>query len=642
MIASRLAIAHVLETARRRGAHPVADGRRDAPSAAVAPPRLTYVICTLPRSGSWLLSEGLGSTSVAGNPREWFNTIQEQHERAQWRLNHPSDLSFANYLSLVRSRGTTRNGICGIKLHYYQFTDLAKKLASVPGLRDLTLADRMSRVFPNVRYVWLTRRDKARQAISYYLASSTQTWWVIDGAPQSPPENDPPEPVYDPHAIARLERVLLGHESRWKAFFEDNGLEPLVVHYEDVLADYEGQIHRVLTWLGIADANDVPVPPTRLKRQSTGRNDDWLSRYQAFKAQSASAATKEPSPPAAAAEALTARAERAFEAIPYAWQQWIAQQKSSKTADDAIVDVLVRNGYDRALAVAEVEKASTDPYLRSAIAYQRQNGKAVSLLNALGQLRKLDSRAQTIDRRANLSSADFRDQYYAANRPVILQGLMSDWRAPTAWTPEYLKRTVGGETVEIMADRNADPRYELNAARHRKPITFAEYVDRVHSGAITNDYNLVANNGFFQRPATQVLLEDIVPLPPYLKPVPAGQQCFLWFGPAGTVTPLHHDTSNILVAQVVGRKRFRMIPAAQWQYVYNHVGVFSEVDLDSPDLERYPLFRNATILDVVLLPGEMLFVPVGWWHHVVALDVSMTVSFTHFAYPNHFTWEPRT
>jgi ribosomal protein L16 Arg81 hydroxylase len=105
------------------------------------------------------------------------------------------------------------------------------------------------------------------------------------------------------------------------------------------------------------------------------------------------------------------------------------------------------------------------------------------------------------------------------------------------------------------------------------------------------------------------------------------------------VTPLHHDTSNILIAQVSGRKRYRMIPASQWHYLYNRTGVFSDVDCERPDLARHPEFRHATVIDLVVEPGEVLFMPVGWWHHVRALDVSMTVSFTNFAYPNHYSWD---
>jgi ribosomal protein L16 Arg81 hydroxylase len=93
------------------------------------------------------------------------------------------------------------------------------------------------------------------------------------------------------------------------------------------------------------------------------------------------------------------------------------------------------------------------------------------------------------------------------------------------------------------------------------------------------------------------------------------------------------------LAQVAGRKRYRIIPASQWQYVYNNSGVFSDVDCERPDFNQYPKFREATVIDVVLRRGDVLFMPVGWWHQVRALDVSMTVSFTNFVFPNHFVWE---
>ena len=92
------------------------------------------------------------------------------------------------------------------------------------------------------------------------------------------------------------------------------------------------------------------------------------------------------------------------------------------------------------------------------------------------------------------------------------------------------------------------------------------------------------------------------------------------------------------MAQVAGRKKFRLIPSTQADFVYNREGVYSDVDCENPDASLYPKFRNATIIDVTVEPGEVLFVPVGWWHHVRALDVSMTISFTNFVFPNFFNW----
>ena len=129
MIGRQLAVARALK---QRAVRP-SSVRRRVPAAPVVP-RLTYVVCTTPRSGSWLLSEGLASTSVAGNPREWFNHLEEQEERARWRMTHGSDLTFAKYLEQVQARSTTRNGVSGIKLHYYQFLELPSKLGQLPQL----------------------------------------------------------------------------------------------------------------------------------------------------------------------------------------------------------------------------------------------------------------------------------------------------------------------------------------------------------------------------------------------------------------------------------------------------------------------------------------------------------------------------
>jgi hypothetical protein len=97
----------------------------------------TYIICTNPRSGSWLLSEGLASTSLAGNPREWFNIMEEQRYRARWRIEESTDLSYEAYLRHARVDSTTRNGISGVKLHYYQFAELPTKMEAVRGLRGM-------------------------------------------------------------------------------------------------------------------------------------------------------------------------------------------------------------------------------------------------------------------------------------------------------------------------------------------------------------------------------------------------------------------------------------------------------------------------------------------------------------------------
>ena len=115
-------------------------------------PDFTYIICTTPRSGSWLLSDGLASTSRAGNPREWFNVIERAEVPRHWRMDHSSDLPFAQYFRLVAENSTSRNGVSGLKLHYYQFAQLPQIFESVPGCDELTSRHTRESI-PNARYI---------------------------------------------------------------------------------------------------------------------------------------------------------------------------------------------------------------------------------------------------------------------------------------------------------------------------------------------------------------------------------------------------------------------------------------------------------------------------------------------------------
>jgi hypothetical protein len=192
--------------------------------------------------------------------------------------------------------------------------------------------------------------------------------------------------------------------------------------------------------------------------------------------------------------------------------------------------------------------------------------------------------------------------------------------------------------VEVMTGRNSDSRYEINSLRHKTLLPFSEYVDLVTTSDEINDVYMTANNHFLETPGAQRLFEDIVAFPEYLDADRLHGRTFLWFGPGGTVTPLHHDTSNILFAQVYGRKKFTLISPNQTPLVYNEIGVFSEVDCGQPNLDKFPAFQNVRKLDLLLKPGQVLFIPVGWWHYVRALDISISVSFTNFKAPNIYHW----
>jgi hypothetical protein len=101
-----------------------------------------------------------------------------------------------------------------------------------------------------------------------------------------------------------------------------------------------------------------------------------------------------------------------------------------------------------------------------------------------------------------------------------------------------------------------------------------------------------------------------------------------WIGPAGTVTPLHCDYDDNIFAQIWGTKRIFLAPPHHDQFLYpkeaNAILFGSPFDPEAPDYGRYPLARQANLVEVIVQPGDMLYVPAGWYHQVRALTFSLS------------------
>jgi hypothetical protein len=325
--------------------------------------------------------------------------------------------------------------------------------------------------------------------------------------------------------------------------------------------------------------------------------------------------------------------------ISDSWKQWIAENKLHNNSDDSIIQTMLQNGIDFQVAIQEVNSVASDPSFQAGRNFVQLLRKLESILEINRKLAELSPNFGKIERRSRLSRQEFLENYYAKNTPVIITDMMDDWQAMSLWSPEYVKTKYGHAQVEIQVNRNSDPQYEINCEHHKKTVKLSEYVDMVLRGGESNDYYMVANNGNLEREDLKGLLDDIHMFPEFLDESDISGRIFFWFGPAGTITPLHHDPVNLMMAQVYGRKRWRIISPDHTPLLYNYVGVFSKVDCENPDYNKYPLFKNVNIIETVLEPGEVIFMPVGWWHQVKSLDISLSLSFTNFVFPNHYNYK---
>jgi hypothetical protein len=288
-----------------------------------------------------------------------------------------------------------------------------------------------------------------------------------------------------------------------------------------------------------------------------------------------------------------------------------------------------------AAAPASATPPTAPPFAGQADA-QWALAKAEWLMETIARQQALSEPASSIYRVADLSPQEFLDDFFAPMRPVILTDCAAHWPACTLWTPDYLCAKLGAVEVEIQGGRSDDARFEIDKDRHRRRIAFDTLVRAAATGQ-GNDFYMTAYNASANVAATLPLQADLGTVPGILAHAPGDAAGMLWLGPAGTFTPLHHDLTNNLLVQLVGRKRVVMASPLETPKLSNHTHVFSAItNLTAPTLDAtlHPRAHGLRLLDVVLEPGEALFLPVGWWHQVLSLDFSVSATYTDFVWQN--------
>ncbi|KAH7543587.1 lysine-specific demethylase JMJ30 [Ziziphus jujuba] len=228
-------------------------------------------------------------------------------------------------------------------------------------------------------------------------------------------------------------------------------------------------------------------------------------------------------------------------------------------------------------------------------------------------------------KRSALSLEGFLREYFLCCSPVIITDCMAHWPARSKWNDmNYLRRIAGDRTVPVEVGKNY-----LCSEWKQELITFSQFLERIQATDSSAVPTYLAQHPLFDQ--INELRKDIC-VPDYcfagggeLRPLNA------WFGPAGTVTPLHHDPHHNILAQVVGKKYIRLYPASYSEELYPYSETMlcnsSQVDLDKIDKREFPKVQDLEFVDCILEEGEMLYIPPKWWHYVRSLTTSLSVSF---------------
>ncbi|KJE90613.1 hypothetical protein CAOG_001898 [Capsaspora owczarzaki ATCC 30864] len=276
----------------------------------------------------------------------------------------------------------------------------------------------------------------------------------------------------------------------------------------------------------------------------------------------------------------------------------------------------------------------------------------------------------------------FIKKFKRLKEPVILRGtVVNQWPARTKWTLQYLSAQLGLDVLPAVKrspiKRFFDPDTRAPLAKFMNITSTYEVVDLPRSeffdqliastpslrhstlpseadlnrirafatqqangeigppptdGSRDPHAGLRLAHGFFTR-ITPSLLPDIQSSEPMFyseEDIELGNQ-FLWISSAGVKTHTHFDQDMNAYAQITGRKRFTFFPPSEHELMYMFPRIHpmwhkSRVDFDQPDLERFPLYRNAHALRADLEPGDLILIPPYTWHHVESLSASVSLS----------------
>ncbi len=228
-----------------------------------------YILCAVPRTGSWLLSHALEATGLAGSPSEYFWRDDEPFWRKQWDVD-----SYRDYLSAFQGTATA-NGVAGTKMTWGYFSEFLDKVRQLPEMAQAPHEELMQATFPELRHLWIRRRDKVRQGISWWRAEVTGEWARFCG--QAPQQRCPES--LDLAAVKNLVHVALAHDKAWANYFRSHSIEPWSVYYEDLINDVDAYLNAALEHLGVHPGTRVHSAPARIERHADQRTEQWVEEY---------------------------------------------------------------------------------------------------------------------------------------------------------------------------------------------------------------------------------------------------------------------------------------------------------------------------------------------------------------------------
>ncbi len=215
--------------------------------------------------------------------------------------------------------------------------------------------------------------------------------------------------------------------------------------------------------------------------------------------------------------------------------------------------------------------------------------------------------------------ATFQERFAKSNIPCKFE-IPAPWGAHKKWSLEWLKENFGYLDVSPILYNKDDFYTKPETTR----LLLSEYISALTSDGARKTYYLSAYNLLEHAPSLKADLEF-----PSYELSPRLALIYFWMGVDGS--RLHADYADNLFAQILGRKRFQLYAPEREPSRYpcriTWYSCFSLTDYTNAASSGIPpLSEFEPDYDIIVHPGEMLYLPYGWWHKVSCLDVTISVN----------------
>jgi len=211
-----------------------------------------------------------------------------------------------------------------------------------------------------------------------------------------------------------------------------------------------------------------------------------------------------------------------------------------------------------------------------------------------------------------LNKETFLKEYFDPQQPVVMENLTENWAARENWNFEYFREKAGDIVVPLYDGTPAKGRESSH--KPAKRIKMSEYIDILKSGP--SDLRMFFFNLLQNCP--QLLNDFSYPDlgVKFFKKLPV-----LFVGGEGAKVLMHYDMdlANNFHFNFAGTKKVILYPPSETKYLYKvpfSIVSMEVIDMDDPDLEKFPALASAKGYEIELKHGDALFIPSKWWHFI--------------------------